>query len=73
LVYLKATHIVIVYKKEEDGIVKIAGFTSSFTVSLALFVLSYFSLDEGYVWLLFGFGGFILAIIGAYIALSKRD
>ena len=52
---------------------KIAGILGSFAVSIALFVISYFTLDEGYVWLLFGIGGFILAIIGAYIALSKRN
>jgi hypothetical protein len=52
---------------------KIAGILGSFAVSIALFVLAYFTLDNGYIWLLFGIGGFILAIIGAYISLSKRD
>ena len=52
---------------------KLAGVIGSFTVSLALFVLSYFTLDNGYVWLLYGLGGIILAIIGAFIAISKSD
>jgi len=51
---------------------KIAGIIGSFAVSIALFVLSYLTIDEGYVWLLFGIGGFILAIIGVYISLSSR-
>ena len=52
---------------------KLAGVIGSFSISLALFILAYFTLDNGYVWLLFGIGGFILAIIGACIAMSKRD
>ena len=52
---------------------KIAGILGSFAVSITLFVLSYLTLGNGYVWLLFGVGGFILAIIGAYIALSNRN
>jgi len=52
---------------------KIAGILGSFAVSIALFVLSYFTIDEGYISLLFVAGGFILAIIGAYIALSSRN
>ena len=52
---------------------KIAGILGSFAVSITLFVLSYLTFDNGYAWLLFGVGGFILAIIGAYIALSNRN
>ena len=52
---------------------KIAGILGSFAVSIALFILSYFTLDEGYVWLLYLVGGIILAIIGAFIALSSRN
>lgn len=52
---------------------KLAGEIGSFAVSLALFVLSYLTLEGGYVWMLFGIGGIILAITGAYIAMSKGD
>ena len=52
---------------------KLAGVIGSFAVSLALFVLSYLTLEDGYVWILFGIGGIILAITGAYIAMSKGD
>ena len=52
---------------------KLAGVIGSFAVSLTLFVLSYLTLEDGYIWMLFGIGGIILAITGAYIALSKGD
>ena len=52
---------------------KLAGVIGSFTVSLALFIFSYLTIDNGYGWLLFGVGGIIFAVIGAYIAMSKGD
>lgn len=55
-----------------DDLLKLAGAIGSFLVSLALFVPAYFTLDEGYVWLLYGVGGIILAVIGVFIAMSKK-
>jgi hypothetical protein len=52
---------------------KIAGVIGSFTVSLALFVMSYLTIDNGYGWMLFGMGGLILAITGVFMAMSKSD
>ncbi|MFC1865162.1 hypothetical protein ACFLYB_00400 [Chloroflexota bacterium] len=52
---------------------KLAGVIGSFTISLALFILAYFTLENGYVGFLFGTGGFILAITGTFIAMSKSD
>jgi hypothetical protein len=55
----------------KGGVLKLAGVIGSFAVSLALFIFSYLTVDDGYGWLLFGVGGFIFAVIGAYIAMSK--
>jgi len=55
--------------------VKIAKIVGIFTVSLAFFIISYFSfatLNEGFVWLFYLIAGIILAIIGTIIALSNR-
>ena len=52
---------------------KLAGVIGSFAVSLALFIFSYLTIDDGYGWLLFGVGGIIFAVIGVYIAISKSD
>ena len=52
---------------------KLAGVIGSFSVSITLFILSYLTRDDGYGWLLFGMGGFILAITGVFMAMSKND
>ena len=51
----------------------IAGVIGSFAVSIVLFVLSYFTLDEGYVWLIYLLVGIGLATFGAYLAFHERD
>jgi VIT1/CCC1 family predicted Fe2+/Mn2+ transporter len=52
---------------------KNTGVIGSFIVSIALFVLSYLALDEGYVWLFYLIAGIVMAVFGAYIAVSRRD
>ena len=51
----------------------IVGVIGSFAVSIVLIVLSYFTLDEGYVWLIYLIAGILLATFGAYLALHERD
>ena len=51
----------------------IVGAIGSFSVSIVLIVLSYFTLDEGYVWLIYLIAGILLAAFGAYLALHERD
>jgi len=57
----------------KGGVMKLAGVIGTFTVSLALFIFSYLTIDDGYGWLLFGVGGIIFAVIGVYIAMTKGD
>lgn len=63
--------LLVIYLK--GGVMKLAGVIGSFAVSLALFIFSYLTIDDGYGWLLFGVGGIIFAVIGVYIAMSKGD
>ena len=51
----------------------IVGIIGSFAVSIVLFVLSYFTLDEGYVWLIYLIVGIFLAAFGGYLAFHERD
>ncbi len=51
----------------------IVGVIGSFAFSIALIVLSYFTLDEGYVWLIYLIAGILLAVFGAYLVLRGRD
>ena len=43
------------------------GIVSTFAVSIACFVLTYLTLDEGYVWFLFLGIGVVLAGCGVYL------
>lgn len=51
----------------------IVGVIGSFAVGIVLIVLSYFTLDEGYVWLIYLTTGILLAAFGAYLVLRERD
>jgi len=52
---------------------QIARIVTPFAVAVILFILSYLTLDEGYVWLLFGIIGFILVVFGIYLTATSRD
>ena len=55
---------------------KIARILGFFVVSIGFFIISYISyttVGEGYVWVLYLVAGMILAIIGAIVALFNRD
>ncbi|UCB43980.1 MAG: hypothetical protein JSV77_04910 [Dehalococcoidales bacterium] len=49
------------------------GIVSAFLVSVACFVLTYLTLDEGYVWFLFLGIGVILAGCGVYLTAKSRN
>ena len=51
----------------------IIGIVSTFAVSVACFVLTYLTLDEGYVWFLFLGIGVVLAGCGVYLTAKSRD
>ena len=51
----------------------IVGIIGSFAVSIVLFVLSYFTLDEGYVWVIYLFFGIFFAAFGGYLAFHEPD
>ena len=49
------------------------GIISTFVVSIVCFVLTYLTLDEGYVGLLFLGIGVVLAGCGVYLTAKNRD
>ena len=49
------------------------GVVATFAVSTVCFVLTYLTLDEGYVWLLFLGVGIVLAGCGVSLAAQRRD
>ena len=49
------------------------GIVSTFAVSIACFILTYFTLDEGYVGLLFIGIGVVLAGCGVYLTAKSQE